>query len=109
MVGMHTVDAPPPTRQPKCQANLWGTPTNLPSKWEGDAKQNANQIAMAEAVGRLWPTTEAEVYGFMELEEMQFSHGLTRMKLGQRRIGLITSPFCSYPCFIRAGAWLIGF
>jgi hypothetical protein len=44
LVGMHTHDTPPPTRQPKCQANWKGTPTILPNKLQGHAKENAKHF-----------------------------------------------------------------
>jgi hypothetical protein len=47
MVGLHTVDAPPQARQPKCQAFWRVTPNKMPSKLAEDAKQNANQIGLA--------------------------------------------------------------
>jgi hypothetical protein len=49
MVGMHTVDAPPPTRQPKCQAFASTTPSKMPSILAGDANQNAKQICKERA------------------------------------------------------------
>jgi hypothetical protein len=49
MVGLHTMDAPPPTRQPKCQAFSKGTPNKTPSKFVDDAKQIAKQSCNEKA------------------------------------------------------------
>jgi hypothetical protein len=70
MVGLHTVDAPPQTRQPKCQAFWTVTPSKMPSILERDANQNAYQICKEMGVVKIY--SAATSLGYLDARSLWF-------------------------------------